>query len=130
MSADADSLRYVYGETLGASQTKTADSATGVVFDLDSGRYLVRYRSVVTAAVIWAQQGVIDMLPAIAKGDPSTPFDVGSVETFGHMFITQVKRVAVSIGEADQVKSRSRLAFITDAGTADIVVTKISQGRG
>lgn len=121
----ADNERYFFAETLGSTQIKSVDSVSGVNFELEPGRYLVRYRNIAGAAVLWFSQRSPDESAVLAKAAPNAPFDLAGS---GVLFITQVPRLMPSIGE--QVKARSRISCITDAGTVDVVVTKISQGAG
>jgi hypothetical protein len=112
MAANADDLRDFYATDLGDSVAVSASVAAAQV-SLAPGRYLVRYRSIAGAATIWARQG-----SAAAAAIPSTPYDVALFNaSSGYLFTTNVRGSG-----AKQV-----LSFILDAGTAQIIVTRISR---
>lgn len=123
MSAAADDLRYFYAENLGDAEIKSADG-TGIEFkDLVPGRYAVRYRTVAGSTVVWVkqtEQGDTTLLNVA----PATPFDIA---TNGLLFTFMVRGVSPSAQQANVTKPRNRLTFRTNAGTVDIVVTRISR---
>ena len=112
MAANADDLRDFYATELGDSILLSA-SASAVQAALSSGRYAVRYRSIAGAATIWARQG-----DTAAAAAPSTPHDVALFNAAsGHLFTTNVRGTGV----------KQTLSFVLDAGTAQIVITRISR---
>jgi hypothetical protein len=109
MAANADDLRFFYGAHHGDSFLLTVGTSPNNIA-LAPGRYRVRYRSVSGAAVLWARQCTADFEAGAAA--PSAPYDVS---TNGELFQTHVRG------------AESRLSFRTDAGTVQVVITKISK---
>lgn len=112
MAANADDLRDFYATDLGNTVTVAASTSAAQV-TLTPGRYVVRYRSVSGAATVWARQG-----EAATAAVPSTPYDVALFNAAsGYLFTTNVRGFG----------PKQVLSFILDAGTAQIVVTRISR---
>lgn len=115
MAANAEDLRLFYAAHLGDTQVVNATVAPAKV-TLTPGRYRVRYRNVTGALRIWAVQGLADAVATAAP--PSTPFDIAQFDNVaGDMFVTHTRGT----------DSANTLSFRTDAGTADIVITRISR---
>ncbi len=123
MAAHADDLRYFYAETLGDTLILSASNTSSATPALAPGRYRVRYRNVSGAAQVWLRQGNAATITA-AAAVPSTPFDLGGAAS-GELFLTMVRGNSATGGLDDG----AFLAAITNAGTVDVVVTKISRGK-
>lgn len=118
MSAEADDLRYYYAETLGDSETLTANAggATKNGSSLTPGRYLIQFHTVAGAALVWCRQGPFASVAA-AAASPSTPFGVSAPPYPVFSLIVKPNQ------------GLDGLSFITDAGTCDVTITKISRGK-
>lgn len=116
MSAHANDLRHWYAESLRESTILGATSATGrLAAGLAPGRYAVRHRVPVTAVTVWLRQGEGTVDAAVAA--PSTPFD----------FSVLGSNLLCTVIVTDD--SNGFFAAITNAGTVDLVFTKISRDR-
>jgi len=116
MSAHANDLRHWYAESLRESTILGAGVATGrLTAALEPGRYAVRHRVPVTAVTVWLRQG--DATVTAAAAVPSTPFD----------FSVLGSNVLCTVIVADD--SNAFFAALTNAGTVDLVFTKISRDR-
>lgn len=121
MSAHADDLRHVYAESLGPSEIVAAGVASAKTSVLPPGRYAVRVRNVAGAALAWFAQGEQSAITATAAV-PSTPFDIGGT------ILTAADRVALAKPLfTTVVRNGQGIAVILDAGTASVIVTKISR---
>ena len=116
MVAHADDLRHFYAEHLGDSETVAAvTGATKKVVDpLTKGRYLIQFHTLAGGvAIVWCRQGPHASVVA-AKAAPSTPMEVNTPPR---------PTLTVMVREGSD-----GLAFITDAGTCSVTITKISHG--
>ena len=120
MSASADDLRYKAAEFLGPCELVSASGTTAKTSELLPGRYRVQFLDVVGAAKVWCSQGPRSSVTAVAVA-PSTPFDLALDPR--PEFYTIVR--GASIGRES---GTCGLAFITDAGTVTVAVTRVSRG--
>ena len=119
MAAHADDLRHWYGEHLGASEIVAASGVSAPTGKLSPGRYMIHFNTPAGAALCWVRQGkFVAGTPVVATAAaPSTPLD-----------LSLARLPAIFIIIAPDQKS-DQLAFITDAGTVNAVVTKVSRDK-
>jgi len=113
MAANADDLRDFYASAQGDSVLLAVAAGSPEQITLPAGRYRVRYRSVSGAATIWAKQGG----EIAAAAAPSTPYDIALFAAGGDLFTVNVR--GSGSGQA--------LSFLADAGSVQIVITRISR---
>lgn len=127
MSAEADDLRYHYSETLGRTQAAalTSGASERNAEKLTPGKYVARVRAVAGAATVWLHQGGSTVNAAAAA--PSTPFEIHATIGGAADAAAANKPLATFIvrGESD-----AYLAGILNAGTATLIITKVSRGVG
>lgn len=130
MSADAEDLKYHFAEDLGVCEIKAASAAAASLakFVLAPGRYLISYRTIAGAATIWAKLSyAADPDEAEAAAPAAVPHDV-ALRPDQRLFTVIIRQAPFQRpGEVDATLNRNTLFFRTNAGTADIVVTKISR---
>lgn len=116
MSAHGDDLRYYYAEHFGPTQVTAASAVSSALTErLTPGRYLLQFNTVAGGAtLVWVKQGAFGSVAATAAA-PSMPIDL--TENPKPRFFFMVRPGI----EADG------LAFITNAGTVNAVVTKVSR---
>ncbi len=134
MSAHADDLRHWYAEDLGDSRELALSNTTAALTKLEPGRYIVRVRSVATAVDLWLRFGDEDVVAATAV--PSTHFSVGGTiltaadqRALNEVLMRFIVRRSPGYDGRKTAKSRVAIAGILDAGTAVLVVTKVSRDR-
>lgn len=126
MSADANDLRFFYSEHLGNSQEVALSGTSNRSTVLDPGRYIVRVRGAVGAALAWLTQGH-ETINAVAAA-PNTPFVLNgtvSTESDAAAANTPLATFMVKGGNGKD----AYLAGILNAGTATMVITKISRDK-
>ena len=124
MSAHADDLRHFYAEHLG--ETVEVSLASGAAAanaeELPPGRYLVKVRAISGAALLWLRQKAEDENPLrnATAAAPSTPFPLGAGTSaaLGEPIATVIVRPGTGV-----------FSGILDAGTATLVLTKVSRNR-
>ena len=114
MAAHADDLRHYFAERIGRSEVYAgvASGAETVAEPLLPGRYRLHTLAVAGAALLWVRQGEAGKVTAVAAA-PSTPIDLA--ESPRSQLVFMVK------------PSTTGLAFITDAGSVTVVVSRISE---
>jgi len=124
MSANSTDLRHISAEVLGETVITAMSNSSARTAELVPGRYCARVRTVSTAATLWLRQG--NSAVSAAAAAPSTPFEVSgtvvtavSVRALNEVLFTFIVRG----GEAND----GHLAGITNAGTLDLVITKVSR---
>jgi hypothetical protein len=122
MAAHADDLRYYYSEHLGQTTEVACSGVVATSPALEPGRYIARVRGAAGAARIWLR-----LEGAASAAAPSTPFEIGgtvadaaSVRAANAPLCTFIVRGT----------GPNQLSAILDAGTATLVLTKISRDKG
>lgn len=122
MSAHGDDLRYFYSEHVGDAQVLAVTNVTTPSAKLDPGRYLIQFNTVAGGATkVWVRQGKFGEVVAAAAA-PSTALDL--TENPKPRIFTMVRP-----GGGDTTPPTDGLSFITDAGTVNAVITKVSRDR-
>jgi hypothetical protein len=118
MSAHADDLRNFYNEHLGDSAIISAIAGGSLpTLQLTPGRYLIHFADIAGGCTkVWIRQGPYSATAPVlaAAAVPSTPFDVSAPPY-------ALIHVMARFNTTDQI------AAITNAGTASVIVTKVSR---
>lgn len=124
MSAHADDLRHFYAEHIGASLVLAVGSGAAVNLPeaLTPGRYLIHTMDVAGAAKLWFKQGPFGM-PDVTAAAPATPIDLAEATRAKYTLMAKPQ----GRGAGAEGKNTDGLSFITDAGTVNVVVTRISR---
>lgn len=123
MSAHADDLRYFYAEHLGGSvEVSLSNVAAANAEELTPGRYQIRVRNIVGAATLWLRQKGEDEQPlrVATAATPTTPFPLGAGTraALGEPIAVVIVRPGTGF-----------FSGILDAGTASLILTKVSRSR-
>ncbi len=127
MAANADDLSHYYAEHIGVSViVAVTDTAGGLAAALAPGRYRLSTLNVVGATELWINQGPFDAdvpVKLAVAAAPSAPIDLAEDPRQKLEFM--VRPAGKGAGAAR--KATDGLSFITDAGTVDVVLTRISR---
>lgn len=127
MSAHAADLRHFYAETLGVTQEVALSGASARSGVLEPGRYIVRVRGLATGVRLWLRQG--DVTISAATSAPSTPFELGGT-VLDAASVRSLNEPLLSLIVRGPDAKDNHLAGILNAGTATLVLTKVSRDRG
>lgn len=123
MAANADDLRHFYAERIGATIVISVGTASApLLAPLAPGRYRLSTIAVAGATLLWIRQGAFESLPDAIAGPPLMPIDLGEDPRFKPIFIARPP----GQGNTSPGLATDGLKFITDAGTVDVVITRIS----
>lgn len=124
MAAHANDLRHFYAEHLGDTVEVTLSAASARSIELPPGRYIVRVRGVTTAVRLWLRQGGSTVVATASA--PSTPFEIGGSVTDA----ASVRALNAPLCSIIVAGAGSRyVAGILDAGSATLVLTKVSRDK-
>jgi hypothetical protein len=120
MAAEADDLRYWYGEAIGrTTQVTVAVTATALPEPLELGRYIIRCTNF-NGATLWLAQGAFGEVTAAAAA-PAMVFAPSTLaRDLNDPLITFMARPGLT-----------GLSFIRvgGAGDATVQITKVSRGK-
>ncbi|MCZ6868098.1 MAG: hypothetical protein O7G84_01180 [Gammaproteobacteria bacterium] len=125
MAANADDLKHFYAERIGISVILSVGDAASVPLaaPLAPGRYRLSTKVVAGGAtLLWVRQGPFAGLPDAVAAAPLLPIDLLEDPRFKPIFIARPP----GQGNVGPATASDGLTFITDAGTVDVVITRIS----
>jgi hypothetical protein len=125
MSAHADDLRHWYAEHIGPSIIIAVGSVGEAVLPerLPPGRYLLHTKDVVTATELWINHGPFGAVRVATAAAPATPIDLTEDPRPKLAFMAKPP----GRGAGTERKSTDGLSMITDAGSVNVVITRISR---
>ncbi len=124
MAAHGDDLRHFYSERIGDSIVVAVGAVSVALAEaLTPGRYMLHTLDVAGASALWVRQGPFGEVPDAVAAAPNTPID-----------LLEDSRLKLNImarppGQGTvATPATNGLKFITDAGTVNVVITRISNG--
>ncbi len=124
MAANGDDLKHFYAERIGDSIVVSASAVSaGLPAALAPGRYRLSTLNVAGGATaLWVRQGPHANLQNAQAAAPNTPIDLLENPRFKPIFIARPP----GQGNVRGFTASDGLTFITNAGTVDVVITRIS----